>query len=1061
MFRIWQIFQRKTASLARDDHGAVLMITLSVFLLLFVLISGVYAVGETIHQKIQLQNAADAAAYSAAMVQADALSRMAVVNRAMSWTYVQMTKRQMDYITYRWLVLTEKHYREDRENAQRWHSFLPLVHVGTYYIPWVFNIMDNYHIPGVLGKLLKGFSIKNCESNHNRFGPGWWAGQDMNNCDVITINDHEISWAELRNIINTLSPQFDTMQITLTENSVGNTSAGNLAVQSTNASAGSGGGPTQEEKELEYAQQTGNAKPERSSFTSDADFEAALNNWEEGFYVWEDIHYPDPQQQQYQQEYIDAGHPKPKEDDYKDKTTGIMDETGYNAELARWKSDCDAWLEQKYGNTNGNNGNNTTKTGSSSGSYNGQPSKCRCDSNCPCPCERGKDLCSCACCMNVPTYSSSGYPPAEKWGDKLAELIDFDKENLQLLSAMHGIIIANAAESMKFAAQTALIRNLPVRKRDVDGNYITDDDKLNEFVYTIRTPVMLDPYSFVGAEDVDANIFTVLYNTEADERKFLSMGDSDATRRRLPEYFNIASNKTGGFDQWFIRGAEDDSRNGSRAAEGGEGAPGIRRVYKSANENETGEGLLLVGAVARGNHIIRLTANMDKNEFSSKLGSKLSGFSFNSSSSDDDPVGKWMNEQIMKRIVGDPNDPNNSGGLIGNLVSSVVDSLFKEANNLVDCTPSVGNDPDENDFMCKSVASSRALYSQYRWASAKWYCVFKPSLSFKHFKPRLKKRWESHVGIPKFYCGSGQCFQNGSLGKFLQPLLDFLPLPPLTEKQMTPSHGYGKTGWDPQNLMEPYLTMFRDKAFSREDYRCCAIGFDPLDNDSIFLHGHARIYGDDDEIYDSNRYVGPQVKPWILKENYFNGAGNIIVHVGRKHRNPFAAWWGEEGLTKFFSPPQSNYIWSVSAARAGVRRMRQGDTFFDYTMTYDGAFNNLAYDRQDPNTPENSGCVCNDSNKDAFARNWNLCEPEWGAVLIPVRYAGSKIENGEWKKPDPDKNPMSLEGVAIITLKGEVIHEVNNTSTTSFMPLTVAPGGSSDASTWDFDIKSLIDNKIY
>ena len=87
--------------LKQDNEGFVLMMTLSIFLFLFVLCSAIYAVGETIHQKIRLQNACDAAAYSAAVVQADGLSRMATINKALSWTYVQMTNHQMDYITYR------------------------------------------------------------------------------------------------------------------------------------------------------------------------------------------------------------------------------------------------------------------------------------------------------------------------------------------------------------------------------------------------------------------------------------------------------------------------------------------------------------------------------------------------------------------------------------------------------------------------------------------------------------------------------------------------------------------------------------------------------------------------------------------------------------------------------------------------------------------------------------------------------------------------------------------------------------------------------------------------
>lgn len=110
---------KQIAGLCKDCRGFVVMSTLAIFLFLFVLCASIYAVGETIHQRIKLQNACDAAAYSAAVVQADGLSRMAVVNRAMAWSYVQMTNRQMDYITYRWLKLTCKRFEEDLRSVKK------------------------------------------------------------------------------------------------------------------------------------------------------------------------------------------------------------------------------------------------------------------------------------------------------------------------------------------------------------------------------------------------------------------------------------------------------------------------------------------------------------------------------------------------------------------------------------------------------------------------------------------------------------------------------------------------------------------------------------------------------------------------------------------------------------------------------------------------------------------------------------------------------------------------------------------------------------------------------
>ncbi len=97
---------RAALRLWKDESGVVLAVTVIVFLSLFMMASAIFAGGETIRQRIELQNAADAAAYSAAIVQADCNSRLAAINRAMSWTYVQMVRMEMDYIVDKWLWLT-------------------------------------------------------------------------------------------------------------------------------------------------------------------------------------------------------------------------------------------------------------------------------------------------------------------------------------------------------------------------------------------------------------------------------------------------------------------------------------------------------------------------------------------------------------------------------------------------------------------------------------------------------------------------------------------------------------------------------------------------------------------------------------------------------------------------------------------------------------------------------------------------------------------------------------------------------------------------------------------
>ena len=125
--------------LAREDDGAAFIVTLGVFMFMFMLCIGVYAIGDTVRRKIELQNAADAASYSAAVVQADTLSRIATINRAMAWTYIQMTRRQMDFITDRWLKRTVKVWNDDYDAVKFWHNLSCFISytTGTFKIPGI------------------------------------------------------------------------------------------------------------------------------------------------------------------------------------------------------------------------------------------------------------------------------------------------------------------------------------------------------------------------------------------------------------------------------------------------------------------------------------------------------------------------------------------------------------------------------------------------------------------------------------------------------------------------------------------------------------------------------------------------------------------------------------------------------------------------------------------------------------------------------------------------------------------------------------------------------------
>ena len=117
---MFSVLRDRLLRLGRDEDGAALVITLAIFFLMYLGCCGVFAISVGARERIHLQNACDAAAYSAAVVQADTLSRIATINRAMSWTYAQMTRRQMDFITYKWLEEVGKHWDDDKRRAKDW-----------------------------------------------------------------------------------------------------------------------------------------------------------------------------------------------------------------------------------------------------------------------------------------------------------------------------------------------------------------------------------------------------------------------------------------------------------------------------------------------------------------------------------------------------------------------------------------------------------------------------------------------------------------------------------------------------------------------------------------------------------------------------------------------------------------------------------------------------------------------------------------------------------------------------------------------------------------------------
>ena len=146
----------------------------------------------------------------------------------------------------------------------------------------------------------------------------------------------------------------------------------------------------------------------------------------------------------------------------------------------------------------------------------------------------------------------------------------------------------------------------------------------------------------------------------------------------------------------------------------------------------------------------------------------------------------------------------------------------------------------------------------------------------------------------------------------------------------------------------------------------------------------------------------------------------------------------EHSLYSAFNIPDGNGMWTMAAARAGVRRRRRNglyDQERQYQIAYDpvadgenlkytdgpyyvapanssvrggllleriNASGGEAWHGRDSKNPQAltradiedqeleaawDGCPCGENEK-AFRQMWNLCEWDWDATLIPLRYAG-------------------------------------------------------------------------
>jgi len=169
-----EIIERSNATckrLVREEDGVVLGVMVVTLMSLFLTASAVFAVGEHIRDRIEIQNAVDAAAYSAAVVQADTISRVAAINQAMAWTYIQMCRRHMEYIQDKWLERVYSQYTSDQQFLQN--------HVKKYkYTGWDYGFntfrLSRWQLSDILINGRFRVSIEQINTARS-----WWRWEDL------------------------------------------------------------------------------------------------------------------------------------------------------------------------------------------------------------------------------------------------------------------------------------------------------------------------------------------------------------------------------------------------------------------------------------------------------------------------------------------------------------------------------------------------------------------------------------------------------------------------------------------------------------------------------------------------------------------------------------------------------------------------------------------------------------------------------------------------------------------------------------------------------------------
>lgn len=1110
---------KRIAGLRQDCQGFVVMSTLAIFLFLFILCAFVYAVGETTHQRIKMQNACDAAAYSAAVVQADGLSRMATVNRAMAWSYVQMTNRQMDYITYRWLKLTCKRFEEDKTNAQKFNH-LSIIAADKELGWWaileaaataVISEIGDFECSGYK----KGHKLP-IPVGHNSEGHGYWCGLEFGDRKGhnirLNVNKEkkdnlweQAKGAALDGIANMVFTK-DNIQKILSKFSF---------IDSEKDPPPEGWGKrlgTLIDLDKANIRRMNNALArinKQMNLSMKMTAESVLKSMLKDNRLDKDHVLKD---------YFISIHIPLADNPYNTKS-GQRSAAGQSYFSPLRNTETDEMLFLNMISPEGSNkslqDHFPTLLGGTSLSYGLDQWFIRGKANYSDKKDHGYDETP----LKDVSFAPQGEYSITTERDEGALGIQRVYKDSNLNETGAGFFARNRKEKIgehpeKDVRHSKNYKALPQCCKDAEIRADRDTSGSTNYYHIARHDIYgkapdLDRAIWRGNHLIDLmNMMNILTDGV---KGFVGAAGS------VSDNTSVDEDETGG----IVVTSESELQEAQQKA------AAERKNYLQKKES----------TIARKESLLqeRATATPERQQ---DIDHEIASLDHEIANYDNliDKVDQGIADMNQYTPGAQPQQPGSGRKFstgqqnqLNQMASTLLDGISASISNLIgeylDIQPSCGNNPAlpyADKPMCRKITKpTTALYSEYRWASCKWFClskgftylicsifceqkiycdtarrtIYEKDLGL--FTLKIKGSGYGHWGWPKWFCGN-------------DPYRSFIDnLPPLAGSVKGTKHGYMADIWNFGNdgFLKPIRPLWsddlKDRVFSRKDYESCAMFPDGLDLDPTeghkawpaLIRGHARIYADDKEIFD-NRYVGARCKPWVLNERFFSGDGTIVVGAAMKHTNPIVQLFNflntgsnsksnstadddqqkgtEKTVFAAFNIPKGNFMWTMSAARAGVRRLRRGGAFDQerqYQITYDSTCdaenlkyssdayvlkqtkdgdqdsesdswttpddwgtehyeNPLALSRsvrpdgnilpqilplnyrtfvasmpingnssgnnqnasgsfEQTNVPVYNGCPCG-NNHLQFKNMWNLCETDWDATLLPVRYAWQK-----------------------------------------------------------------------